>query len=133
MGIFLLIIEGGEKVVYADLYNKLEKETAIVTFLKKDGTTRVMLCTRNTLTAGFEYGYLGGLLSGHDRRCNTSNGNLATIDLVIGECRAFNISRVLDIEWLGVIEDPKLLEEAYEEYRSIKDEKQKLTINMDNV
>lgn len=118
---------------YSEIINRLDKETAIVTFLKKDGSTRVMMCSRNTLTAGFNHGYLGGLLSGHDRRCNIGNGNIAAIDLVIGECRAFNKSRVLDIEWLGIVEDMGTLNKSFDRFLAVKDLKEQMRLTMDNI
>lgn len=118
---------------YNEIVAKLDKETAIVTFLKKDGSTRVMMCSRNNLTAGFNHGYLGGLLSAHDRRCNIGNGNIAAIDLVIGECRAFNKARVLDIEWLGVVEDTGTLNDSFDKFLALRDIKQQMRLTIDNI
>jgi hypothetical protein len=40
-------------------------------------------------------------LGGHDKRCNINNGNIAVVDLIIGEARSFNIERVLHIEYIN--------------------------------
>lgn len=107
---------------YPEIYTKLNFETAVVTFFKKDGTARVMLCTRNLSTASLLYGFMGGELGGHDNRCNINNGNIAVIDMIIGEARSFNIDRVIDIQWAGVI----LNKEEYDNVlRLFSDYKQK--------
>lgn len=105
---------------YSEVYNRLSTETGIVVFTKKDGTTRVMLSTRNLITASLDYGLLKGLLDGHDKRCNIKNGNVGVIDLTIGEGRAFNIDRVMDIIWLGDIRTKEDLELAFDKFMEVK-------------
>lgn len=105
---------------YSEVYNKLSTETCIVTFRKKDGTVRVMLATRNLITSGLDYGLLKGLLDGHDKRCNIRNGNIGVIDLTIGEGRAFNIERILDIIWLGDIRTKEDLDRAFDKFMDVK-------------
>ena len=89
---------------YGEVYTRLSYEFAFVKFRKRNGDIRYMLATRNVSGAALEHGNLGGLLGGHDKRCNIKNGNMAVIDIIIGECRSFNIQRVLDIQWLGQVE-----------------------------
>lgn len=105
---------------YSEVYNRLSTETGVVKFRKKDGTLRVMLCTRNLITANLDYGMLKGLLDGHDKRCNIRNGNIGVIDLTIGEGRAFNIERVISIDWLGDIRTKEDLDKAFDVFMNIK-------------
>ena len=55
---------------YAEVFSKLTYELAFIVFLKKDGTVRLMLGTRNLNTVSLEYGFQGKALGGHDNRCN---------------------------------------------------------------
>lgn len=105
---------------YSEVYNRLSTETGVVKFRKKDGTLRVMMCTRNLITANLDYGMLKGLLDGHDKRCNIRNGNIGVIDLTIGEGRAFNIERVISIDWLGDIRTKEDLDKAFDVFMNIK-------------
>lgn len=106
---------------YPEVYNRLNIETAIVVFIKRDGSIRTMLCTRNLRTTEIEYGFTcGNSLRYHENRCNIHNGNIAVIDLVIGEARAFNIDRVINIEFLGEISTKDDLEKAMERYLLVK-------------
>jgi len=107
-------------VDYGETYLRLSMETAVVTFFKKDGTARVMLCTRNLQTSSLWHGNLGGLLNGHDKRCSIHNGNLAVVDIAIGECRSFNAERVNDIKWFGEVNTPEQLSSIYEQYEAYK-------------
>ena len=88
---------------YSRVLNSLSFETAIVTFKKKDNTTRVMICSRNRDTIEKNCGDVIYQLIGHDRRCNIKNGNISVIDLAIGEARSFNINNVINIQFLGEI------------------------------
>lgn len=100
---------------YSEIYMRLQFESAVVTFKKKDGTLRVMLCTRNIYTGALVNGDSSavlGRLAGHDKRCSIANGNLAVFDLIIGETRSFNAERVLDIKFLGEIKTTEQLDEA---------------------
>lgn len=119
---------------YSEVYNKLSIETCIVTFRKKDGTVRVMLATRNLITSGLDYGLLKGLLDGHDKRCNIRNGNIGVIDLTIGEGRAFNIERILDIIWLGDIRTKEDLDRAFDKFMDVKNSIESTSkISMDSI
>lgn len=106
---------------YSEIYCKLSYETAIVVFLKKNGDIRTMLATRNLNTAGLLHGFMGRELGGHDNRCNITNGNLAIIDLILGQARSFNIERLIDIGYLGVLNTKEDIEKAilaFEEFKA---------------
>lgn len=119
---------------YSEVYNRLSTETCVVVFKKKDDTIRVMLATRNLITSGLDYGLLKGLLDGHDKRCNIRNGNVGVIDLTIGEGRAFNIDRVVDILWLGDIRTKEELESAFDKFMEIKSAHERVTkLSMDSI
>lgn len=109
-------------MTYAEVFSKLSYEVAIITFLKKDGNIRVMLGTRNLNTVALKYGFQGQRLGGHDNRCNINNGNVAVFDMEIGDARSFNIDRLSNIEWLGVISTPAELDNViakYIEYKTV--------------
>lgn len=111
---------------YPELYSRLSYETAIVNFIKKDGTFRTMLCTRNLNSISLKYGFKGRELGGHDNRCNINNGNLAVFDLIIGEARSFNIDRCSGVQFLGVITTIEDMEHAfsvYSEYKKMCDDR----------
>lgn len=119
---------------YSEVYNRISTETGIVVFRKKDDTVRVMLATRNLITASLDYGLLKSLLDGHDKRCNIRNGNVGVIDLTIGEGRAFNIERVLDIVWLGDIRTKEDLDKAFDKFMEVKKANEGTkNINMDTI
>lgn len=92
-----------ENKKYSEVFLRLTYETAIVTFIKKDGTVRIMLCTRNLKTASLVNNYAAEKLGAHDKRCSIANGNVAVIDLELGEARSFGIDRVSDIRYLGEV------------------------------
>lgn len=121
---------------YAEAFSKLSYELAIISFLKKDGTVRVMLGTRNLNTVKLKFGFQGAALGGHDNRCNIGNGNLAIYDMILGEARCFNINRLIDIQWLGVISSEEQLNKAYELFDNYNKEYEKTkpkTINFDDI
>ncbi len=120
---------------YGETFLRLTHETATVVFLKVNGDVRVMLATRNVATADINHENLGGVLAGHDKRCNIKNGNLAVIDLLLGETRSFNIERLVSIEYHGVIETAEKMQEVYEQFKRFKAEyeltqPQKLSMDM---
>jgi hypothetical protein len=107
-----------------------------LTFLKKDGTVRIMLGTRNLNTISILYGFQGGILGGHDKRCNINNGNLAVYDLVIGDARSFSIDRLLDIQWAGIVESKEqydIVFDKYMEYKKNYEESQPKSIDFDSI
>lgn len=105
---------------YAEVYGKLTYETASLIFFKKDGSIRIMLATRNLHTVELEYGFQGQILGGHDTRCNINNGNIAIYDMLLGDARSFNIDRLVDIEYYGVISTKEELDAAVKKYQAFK-------------
>ena len=121
-------------VSYPEVFSKLTYETALVTFLKKDGTVRNMLCTRNLDTVSLKFGFQGAALGGHDNRCNIKNGNIAAFDLVLGEARSFNIDRVLSIQYSGIVTTNEQLDkciEAYVEFSRQYESTHSMSLQMD--
>lgn len=114
---------GVGKQDYGNTYGRLLSEAAVVIFEKRDGNIRVMLSTRNEDIASLMWpeNNLGYILSGFDKRCNRANGNLAVIDIILGDCRSFNIERVVGIKWLGEIHKDNL-DDALAEYEKIERE-----------
>ena len=112
-------------MTYPEVHSRLCYETAFVVFLKKDGTIRLMLCTRNLNTVSLQYGFQGKALGGHDNRCNISNGNIAVFDLALGEARSFNIDRLVKIEFKGIVSTAEQLEEVTGEFLEFKAEYEK--------
>lgn len=90
---------------YTEVYGRLTFETAVITFLKKNGEIRHLLGTRNLHTVQLLYGWQGTDFGGHDKRCSIDNGNIAVFDLMIGESRTFSMDRLLDIQFCGDIRD----------------------------
>lgn len=89
---------------YSEVFRRLNFETAMVVFIKRNGKVRLMLCSRNPRTAmlgGADH--LGAAISAHDKKNSIHNGNISAIDLALDEIRAFNIDRVVSLEWFGEI------------------------------
>lgn len=107
---------------YTEVFSRLTYETAVIVFLKKDGTIRPMLGTRNLHTVEIDHGFQGIALGGHDKRCNISNGNIAVFDLLLGDARSFNIERLLDIKWCGEIRDKEGLKKACQDFIKFREE-----------
>ena len=123
-------------MTYPEVYSRLCYETAFVVFLKKDGTIRLMLCTRNLNTVSLQYGFQGKALGGHDNRCNISNGNIGVFDLALGEARSFNIDRLVKIEFKGIVSTAEQLEEVTGEFLEFKAEYEKsqpMELDMDSL
>jgi hypothetical protein len=94
-----------ESYSYTELYKKLTYEAMVIIFLKKDGTVRVMLGTRNLDIAKVKFGWINSELSKMDKRCSVDNGNVGIIDLILGEGRCFNVNRLIWVKSLGVVTD----------------------------
>jgi hypothetical protein len=116
---------------YAEAFSKLSYEVATVIFMKKDGSIRTMLCTRNLKTVEEIHGFKGRELGGHDNRCNITNGNLAVIDVILGESRSFSVDRVASIEWHGIINNKEELEKEIEKYVEFKKAYEKNIVTAD--
>ena len=108
--------------VYGETYLKLSYETATIFFLKSSGEVRSMLGTRCINTGNILYPGIVSALQGHDKRCNIKNGNIALIDLALGEVRSFNIERLLDITYHGELKSEEEIGTAYKEFKAIKTE-----------
>lgn len=121
-------------MTYPEVYSRLTFETAVIVFLKKNGEVRIMLGTRNLNTVSLLYGFQGQVLGGHDTRCNINNGNIAVFDMIIGDARSFNIDRLLDIQFAGVISTKEEYDAVLEKFKEFKDEYEKskpMQISMD--
>lgn len=122
-------------MTYPEVFSKLTYETAIIIFLKKTGEVRIMLGTRNLATVNLIYGFQGQVLGGHDTRCNINNGNVAVYDMILGDARSFNIDRLVDIQFCGLITTREEYDEVLKKYVSFKDEYEKtkpMQITMDS-
>lgn len=119
---------------YPEVFSKLTYETATVIFLKKDGTIRIMLATRNLNTVALNYGFQGRALGGHDNRCNINNGNVAVFDMILGEARSFNIERLVSIEYHGIVTNVEELENVAQKHMTFMKEyesKKPMKLSMD--
>lgn len=112
-------------MTYPEIYSRLTYETAVIVFLKKNGEVRIMLGTRNLNTISLLYGFQGQTLGGHDTRCNINNGNVAVFDMILGDARSFNIDRLLDIQFGGVINTKEEYEQLLTNYVKFKEEYEK--------
>lgn len=122
------------KCNYPEVYSKLLYDTALIVFLKKNGEVRIMLGTRNLRTAELYFGWLGERLSMQDGRCNINNGNIGIIDLILGDCRSFNIERILDIQYAGMITTKEQLDNVVKQFVDFKEQYEKtkpMIIDMD--
>lgn len=122
------------KCNYPEVYSKLLYDTALIVFLKKNGEVRIMLGTRNLRTAELYFGWLGEKLSMQDGRCNINNGNIGIIDLILGDCRSFNIERILDIQYAGMITTKEQLDNVVKQFVDFKEQYEKtkpMIIDMD--
>lgn len=122
-------------MTYPEIYTRLCYETALVVFLKKNGEVRLMLGTRNLNTVSLLYGFQGNTLGGHDNRCNVNNGNVAIFDMIAGDARSFNIDRMLDIQFAGVISSKEEYERVLQQFVAFKTEYEKtkpMVISMDS-
>lgn len=101
---------------------KLQFETAVVVFRKKDKTLRAMLCSRNLRTGmlcGLDGALVQAMLGSHDKRCSIANGNMCVMDLVLGEPRSFGVDRVHSIEFKGVVETQERFDEVMGEFLEV--------------
>lgn len=123
-------------MTYPEVYSKLCYETALIVFLKKNGEVRLMLGTRNLNTVALLYGFQGNVLGGHDTRCNINNGNVAVYDMIAGDARSFNIDRLLDIQFAGVITTKEQYDEVLNKFVKFKDDYEKnkpMRVDMDTI
>ena len=116
---------------YIDAFRRLTYVTAIIIFMKKNGDFRVMLGTRNLRTVEMKYGFQGASLNGHDNRCNIKNGNIAVIDLMLGEARSFSIDRLAEIKYFGEIRKPDELDNIIDEFTRFEQQYNDKKLSMD--
>lgn len=109
----------GQQLGEVKLYDKakylLENGSAILVFRKKNNELRVMLCTRNFQTANFAHVDAG--LNSRNTAKTEADGNLIVMDLIKGETRQVNISRIVYSCWFTVAvseDDIECLNIAYE-------------------
>lgn len=114
-------MNGDQRLTYAEMFQKLSYETAIVTFIKRDGSLRFMLCTRNLKTVAIRYGFQGNKLGAHDRRCSIKNGNVAVMDIMLGDSRSFSMDRLCETVFLGEITTEEELNKAIDQYTEYKE------------
>jgi len=103
--------ENAQKCGYGEINYRLTEEFARVTFVKKDGASRVMLCTRsNRLIELYcrknanELAYIENGLASRSSKCTPANGSIAVVDMSIDEVRAISTGKILKIEWLGKLD-----------------------------
>ena len=108
----------GEVKMYEKAKYLLENGSAILVFRKKNNELRVMLCTRNFQTAN---------LAGFDARLNSRNTakteadvNLIVTELVLGETRQVNISRIVYSCWFTMASTQEEIEQLNVAYEYIK-------------
>lgn len=131
---FIKFIGGFKYMTYPEVFSRLTYETAVIVFLKKDGTVRVMLGTRNLQTIELAYGFQGQVLGGHDKRCNINNGNIAVYDLGIGDARQFHIDRLISIDFVGEVKTKEQYDKVFADFVKFKTEYEKtqpMEISMD--
>lgn len=107
---------------YTEIYRRLMEETAIVTFLKRDGKIRNMLATRNIRTMNLCEDCNINSMSWHDKKCGIDNGNVAVMDLIIGEGRSFNVERLIRITFVGVIDSIERFEQVCKEFKEFREQ-----------
>lgn len=88
---------------YSQIYREISYNVGIFIFIKKDNTVRVMLGTRNLDTLKIKFGWIADELSKMEKRCSISNGNLALVDMVIGQGRCFNMGRLVWYKNIGTV------------------------------
>jgi len=116
---------------YREIYRDLGYHTAIIKFRKRDGEMRAMLCTRNEDTMRL----LGEAvrLGGYDARCNVKNGNIAVVDLIIGEPRQFSVNRLEGVELFGEIDSLDKLGELVDRFEEEAKSVEKRALSLDDL
>lgn len=109
---------------YQEIYRRLLTETAEIVFIKSNGQIRTMLATRNAISAehfGFDIPFVKACIGNHDKRCNINNGNMAVVDLIIGEGRSFNIERLVSINWVGEVDSKERADAVYRNFKEFEE------------
>lgn len=111
--------------LYLSLLQALETVTIVVKFIKKDGSTRVLIGTRNKMTVKYLCNTdLSGKLAGFDKKANITNRNIPVVDLALGDVRTFSVSRLEGYQILGIITTQNS-EAAFEYYNQVLEDVEK--------
>lgn len=128
-----------ENLEYGQVYSHLNFGVAIVVFFKKNGELRTMLASRSP-----QYAAVAGcsdkmaILGHRDKTFNRESGNIAVLDLIKQDARAFNIGRVVyyepqEVRTADELDKAILREQVVEEwYRPLGEKISKLT-NLDDM
>lgn len=113
------------------LKGQLSVNSAIICFLKNDGSKRVMLCTRNTAMVYNECPGIAVALDARDNKVDASK-TLAVIDVEKKDIRAFVYDRLLYVALTGDLRDATEREKAFTKLKAIRQlvEDNKLAIDM---
>ena len=106
-------------MTYNELRNNLVVGSAVITFFKANGETRVMLCTRNPAMASSFGSSLGGALSIRDNKM-TNGKTMAVIDLEKKDIRAFTFDKVIKVNLFGDMRDKQEYDKAVGLMNSIR-------------
>jgi hypothetical protein len=79
-----------------ELSELLRRENVVVTFIKKDGTERIMNCTQNVESIPYEFKSKTDEIQSQTST-NFANGNFVVWDLDKAAWRMFNNDRVTDV------------------------------------
>jgi hypothetical protein len=79
-----------------ELSELLRRENVVVTFIKKDGTERIMNCTQNVESIPYEFKSKTDEIQSQTST-NFANGNFVVWDLDKAAWRMFNHDRVTDV------------------------------------
>lgn len=111
--------------LYSSLLQALETVTIVVKFIKKDGSVRVLMGTRNKMTIQQICNVdLTGMLAGFDKKANIGNKNIPVVDLALGEVRTFCVSRLEGYQILGIVTTQNS-EAAFEYYNQVVEDVEK--------
>lgn len=122
--------------IYRRNFSQLEDGINCLIFFKKDSTLRIMLATRDIITAGMCLSdSLSHKLNKHSERCNCSNGNIAVIDLLLGDVRSFSVDRLVRNIYLGECSNLKEFENFVVQYNNIRKQFDNVNqvLNLDNL
>lgn len=120
-----------KKQEYVQMMHDLTYNLMLIIFVKKNGEERVMLATRNRDIYRMEYGDTYNAMNGMDNKCSIQNGNIACIDMVIGEARMFNRYRVLQSYIIGEPKNNAEYSAMFDRFMTFKEKYTPITKDMD--
>ena len=120
-----------KKQEYVQMMHDLTYNLMLIIFVKKSGEERVMLATRNRDIYRMEYGDTYNAMNGMDNKCSIQNGNIACIDMVIGEARMFNMYRVLQSYIIGEPKNNAEYSAMFDRFMTFKEKYTPITKDMD--